>query len=91
MTKSEIVEVVAKKTNLTKKAARQVVDSFLDEMIRNLEKGDKVVLSGFGTFKIKKVKDKKSRKNLYSDDFITIKGHRVVRFIVSKTLKKVIR
>ena len=91
MTKSELIEIVAKKSNLTKKAARQVIDAFVDEVVRNLEKGDKVVISGFGTFKIKKVRDKKSRKNLYSDEFITIKGHRVVRFIVSKSLKKVIK
>ena len=91
MTKSDIVEIVAKKANLTKKAARQSVDAFLDEIIRNLQKGDKVVLSGFGTFKVKKVKDKKSRKNLYSDEFITIRGHKVVRFIVSKSLKKAVK
>lgn len=91
MTKSDIVEIVAKKADLTKKASRQAIDSFLEEVIRKLQKGDKVVLSGFGTFKVKKVRDKKSRKNLFSEEFITIKGHKVVRFIVSKSLKKAVK
>ena len=91
MTKSKIVDVVAKQARLTKKAAREAIDAFLDEIVRNLQKGDKVVISGFGTFKIKKVKDKKSRKNLFSEEFVTIKGHRVIRFLVSKALKKAIR
>ncbi len=91
MTKSHIVDIVAKQSNMTKKTAREVIDAFLDEISRQLQKGNKVVLSGFGTYKVKKVRDKKSRKNLYSDEFITIKGHKVVRFVVSKSLKNMIK
>jgi len=57
MTKSQFIEIVAKKAHLTKKAATESVDVFLNEVIRQLEKGEKVVLSGFGTFKVKRVKD----------------------------------
>jgi nucleoid DNA-binding protein len=90
MTKSQIVEVVAKQANLTKKAAREAMEAFLEEIIRKLKKGEKVVLSGFGTYKVTKVKDKKGRNPQTGKDLI-IKGHRAVRFIVSKSLKKGIK
>ncbi len=90
MTKAEIIEIVAKKAHLTKKAARESIDAFLDETIRQINKGEKVVLSGFGTFKVTKVKDKKGRNPQTGEDLI-IKGHRVVRFVVGKTLKRLVK
>ncbi len=90
MTKSQILEIVAKKANLTKKAARETIDAFLEELIRKLQKGEKVVLSGFGTFKVTVVKDKKGRNPQTGSDLM-IKSHRAVRFIVSKSLKKAIK
>ena len=90
MTKSEIVEIIAKKAHLTKKAAREAIDSFLDEIVRQVNKGEKVVLSGFGTFKLAKVRDKKGRNPQTGEDLI-IKSHRVVRFVVGKTLKRLVK
>lgn len=90
MTKSDLIEIVAKQADLTKKNAREAIDAFLTEIIRKLEKGEKVVVSGFGTFKITKVKDKKGR-NPQTGDTLIIKGHRAVRFLASKSLKKSIK
>jgi len=90
MTKAQLVEIIAQKAHLTKKAARESIDAFLDEIIRQINKGEKVVLSGFGTFKVTKVKDKKGRNPQTGDDLI-IKSHRVVRFIVGKTLKRLVK
>ncbi|NMB57265.1 HU family DNA-binding protein [Candidatus Beckwithbacteria bacterium] len=90
MTKSDIIEVVAKEANITKKAAREIIDAFLSEVIRNLKKGEKVVVSGFGTFKVTKVKDKKGRNPQTGKDLV-IKGHKAVRFLVSKSLKKEVK
>lgn len=90
MTKSELIEIISKQANLTKKSARETIDAFLTEVIRKLEKGEKVVISGFGTFKVTKVKDKKGRNPQTGKDLV-IKGHRAVRFIVSKSLKKSVK
>ena len=90
MTKREMIEIVAKKAHLTKKAAKEAVETLLDEIKKSLQKGEKVILSGFGTFKITKVKDKKGR-NPQTGETIMIKGHRSVRFVVSKTLKRVVK
>jgi len=90
MTKAQMIEIIAKKAHLTKKAAAESIDAFLDEIIRQITKGEKIVLSGFGTFKISKVKDKKGRNPQTGEDLI-IKSHRVVRFTVGKTLKRLVK
>ncbi len=90
MTKKQIVSLVATKAHLTKKAAGEAVDVFLAEIVNVLRKGDKVVLSGFGTFKLTDVKDKpvivphtKERK--------IVKGHKAARFVPGKPLKKAVK
>lgn len=90
MTKNQIVNLVASKAHSTKKATQEVIDVFLNEIIKALAKGEKVVLSGFGTFRVVKVKDKpvivpgtKERK--------IVKGHRASRFSPGKPLKKAVR
>lgn len=88
MTKSDLIDVVAKKGHLTKKAAEEAVEVFLEEIKRSLKKGEKVVLSGFGTFYLSKVADKQVVPFGKEEQRQTIKGHRVVNFRVGKPLKK---
>jgi nucleoid DNA-binding protein len=88
MTKSQLVAIVAKKAHLTKRASEEAIDSMFDEVIRALKKGEKVVLSGFGTFYLGKVKDKQVVPFGQEAKRQTIKGHRVVNFRVGKPLKK---
>lgn len=90
MTKSQLIAVVAKKAHLTKKAAEESIDALLEEMTRSLKKGDKVVLSGFGTFYVSSVKDKQVVPFGDEKKRQTIKGHRVVNFRVGKPLKKAV-
>lgn len=88
MTKSQLIAVIAKKAHLTKRAAEEAVEALFEEMIRALKKGDKIVLSGFGTFYVGKVKDKQVVPFGHEDKRQTIKSHRVVNFRVGKPLKK---
>ncbi len=90
MTKRKLIEIVAKKTNLTKKIAKEVISSFLEEITKGLIKGEKMVVSGFGTFKIVNVKAKKGRI-IKTGQEIAIPAHRAARFIVGKTLKKAVK
>lgn len=88
MTKSDLIGVVAKKAHLTKKASLEAVESMFEEIIRSLKKGDKVVLSGFGTFYVSKVKDKHVEPFGDKAKRQVIKGHKVINFRVGKPLKK---
>ena len=87
MTKKEIIEMVARKAHLTKKGAEEAVDVFLDEIGRILAKGEKVVLSGFGTFRVISMKGK-TVKIPRTDKLVSIKAHRSPRFTPGKALKR---
>jgi len=87
MTKRELVDLVARKAHLTKKAAVEAVDTFLEEVGRVLSKGEKVVLSGFGTFRVIPMKGK-TVKIPKSDKMVTIKPHRSPKFTAGKKLKR---
>lgn len=88
MTKSDLITVIAKKAHLTKKASTEAVEALFDEIIRSLKKGDKVVVSGFGTFYTSKVKDKHVEPFGDKAKRQVIKAHKVVNFRVGKPLKK---
>lgn len=87
MTKAELIEQLARKAHLTKKAAEEAVEVFLDEIGRALGKGEKVVLSGFGTFRVISMKGK-TVKIPKTDKMVTIKTHRSPRFTPGKKLKR---
>lgn len=87
MTKKQLVDLVARKGHLTKRGATEAVDVFLEELGRVLAKGEKVVLSGFGTFRVISVKGK-TVKIPKSQKFVTIKPHRLPRFTPGKKLKR---
>ncbi len=90
MTKNQIVSLVAAKAHLTKKAAREAIETFLEEIVRALKKGEKIVLSGFGTFKVVKVKDKPVIIPGTGERKI-VKSHRAPRFSPGKPLKKEVK
>lgn len=90
MTKRKLIEIVAKKAHLTKKITSEVISSFLEEVSKSLAKGEKVILSGFGTFKLTNVKPKKGRI-IKTGQEIIIPAHRSARFTVGKALKRAVK
>ena len=90
MRKGDLIEIVSRKAHLTKKASLEAVETFLDEIEKALTKGEKVILSGFGTFKVVSVKDKdvivpKTKQKM------TVKSHRAPRFSPGRSLRKIIK
>ncbi|MGH7245642.1 MAG: HU family DNA-binding protein [Candidatus Levyibacteriota bacterium] len=90
MTKRDLIELVAKKANLTNKAARESVQSMLNAIRDSLKRGEKVVLTGFGTFSIRKRASRPGR-NPKTGEKITIAARKAPGFTPGKTLKKVVR
>jgi len=87
MTKRELVDIVSRKGHLTKRAATESIDVFLDEIGRILAKGEKVILSGFGTFRVISMKGK-TVKIPNTQKFVTVKPHRAPRFTPGRRLKR---
>lgn len=90
MTKKDLIELVAKKANLTNKAARDSVQAFLNGVRDSLKRGEKVVITGFGTFSIRKRAQRPGR-NPKTGEKITISARKAPGFTPGKTLKKAVR
>ena len=90
MTKRELIEVVAKKANLTNKAARDSVQAVINSVRDALKRGEKVVITGFGTFSVRKRVERIGR-NPKTGERITIAARKAPGFTPGKTLKKAVR
>jgi DNA-binding protein HU-beta len=90
MTKSDLVNVVAAKTGMTKNASAVIVDSMLDAIKGALKKGDKVTLVGFGTFQVAK-RAARSGVNPRTRQKIKIKASKTPRFKAGKALKDAVK
>ena len=90
MNKSELVYEVANRLDVTRKEAEDVIDCFLDLIAENLANGDKVVLSGFGTFEIRN-RVSRSGVNPRTGERIDIPCQKTPAFKVGKILKDKLR
>ena len=90
MTKTEMIDIMAKDANITKVEAGKALNSFMDNVIKALKKKDgKVTLVGFGSFTKQRRKARKGR-NPQTGEEIKIKARNVVKFKVGKKLKEAI-
>lgn len=90
MTKKDLIDIVAKKANLTSKASRDSVQAVLNAIRDSLKRGEKVVLTGFGTFSIRKRAVRPGR-NPKTGERITIAARKAPGFTPGKTLKRAVR
>jgi DNA-binding protein HU-beta len=90
LTKRDLIEIVAKKANLTNKAARDSVQAVINSIRDSLKRGEKVVVTGFGTFSVRK-RVERVGTNPKTGAKITIAARRAPGFTAGKTLKKVVR
>lgn len=90
MNKSELVYEVTNRLDVTRKEAEDVIDCFLDLIVENLANGDKVVLSGFGTFEIRN-RVSRSGVNPRTGERIDIPCQKTPAFKVGKILKDKLR
>jgi integration host factor subunit beta len=65
-----------------------IIDNFFDSIKEALKDSKKVELRGFGTFFVKKMKEKYSARNPKTGELIYVPEKNKVRFKASKNLKK---
>lgn len=90
LTKNQLVAVVAKQAHLPKKIAGEVIDEFVAEIARTMKKGGKVVISGFGTFKVVQIEEREITPFGDHKRKQTVKTHRAIQFKVSTPLKRAV-
>ncbi len=86
MNKTELVDAIAKETNLSKKDSEKAVKAFTDVVSKELKKKGKVQLVGFGTFETAK-RAARTGKNPQSGAAIKIPAATVPKFKAGKALK----
>ena len=87
MNKTELVEQIADKAEVSKKDAKAMVDAFTDVVREVLNSGDTIQLPGFGSFK---VSDRAARqgRNPKTGETIQIAASRLPSFKAGKALKE---
>lgn len=86
MKKSEMIEALAKETGLTKADVEKVYNGTFDLFKKELAKGEKVSVAGFGTFKISK-RAARTGRNPQTGETISIKASKSVSFKAGTELK----
>ncbi len=92
MNKTELTEQLSKKTGMTKAGAKRAVDAIFSTSPREgiianaVSKGDRVQITGFGTFERRKRK-KRTGRNPQTGDSIIIPAAKYPAFVAGKSLK----
>ena len=89
LTKAELANLLFEKVGLNKREAKEMVESFFEEIRIALEKGDSVKLSGFGNFQLRE-KPQRPGRNPKTGEEMPITARRVVTFHVSQKLKAMV-
>jgi DNA-binding protein HU-beta len=84
--KTELVEHIAGKSDISKAAASRALASIIDAVKKTLKKGDTVTLVGFGTFSVSK-RAARTGRNPRTGAALKIKAAKVPRFKPGKGLK----
>ena len=86
MTKVDIIESIYEKIGIPKKECIRIVESVFEIIKDDLEKGNDVMISGFGKWTVKAKKKRKGR-NPQTGKELMIDARRVVTFRPSQVLK----
>ena len=86
LTKAELADMLFEKVGLNKREAKDMVESFFEEIRIALETGDTVKLSGFGNFQLRD-KPQRPGRNPKTGEEMPITARRVVTFHASQKLK----
>ncbi|AKC60113.1 HU family DNA-binding protein [Blochmannia endosymbiont of Polyrhachis (Hedomyrma) turneri] len=90
MNKTQMIDVIANKANLSKSVAKIVLNSTLSAIIESLKSGEIVQLIGFGTFKINR-RNACIGRNPQTGEEIKISAVNIPRFVSGKYFKNAIK
>ena len=91
MTKQDVVDKMAESAGISKKQAEDALNAFVETITKALQAGDKVAVTGFGTFSIS---DRKARTGVNPQNpsqKIQIPAVKVPKFKAGKTLKDAVK
>lgn len=89
MNKTQLIDVVSQNANLKKKDAECAVNALVDAVVTALSTGEKVQISGLGTFSVRE-KAARTGRNPKTQAVISIPASKQPAFSASKTLKETV-
>ena len=90
MQKTDFIKAVAEKAGASQKETKQIVDAALDVITSTLARGEKVTLTGFGTFEVRS-RQAREGVNPQTRQKINIPATRTPGFSASSTLKDLVK
>ena len=90
MNKSELIDAIAAKANLSKKDAKAALEATLEAVSESLKAGDAVQLIGFGTFKVNE-RAARTGRNPRTGEEIKIAAAKIPAFVAVKSLKDLVK
>ncbi|XBS70003.1 nucleoid-associated protein HU-alpha [Acerihabitans sp. KWT182] len=90
MNKTQLIDEVADKTDLSKTQVKSALETFLAVITDSLKKNDPVQLVGFGTFKINH-RSERTGRNPQTGKEIKIAAANVPAFVSGKALKDAVK
>jgi DNA-binding protein HU-beta len=90
MTKAELVAAMAKEAKIPKVSAERALNAFAGAVTKALKKGDKLTLTGFGTFCVAKRRARTGR-NPQTGKEIKIAATKVAKFKAGNLLKSAVK
>ena len=86
MNKSELVEEIAARTKMATGDVALVIDTFMESVTRSVVRGEKVVLSGFGTFH-RQARARRTARNIWADRPLRVPPRNVPAFRPGKPFR----
>jgi len=90
MNKTDLVEIIAKRVNVTKTIAAKMVDEYHNTVKDAIAGGDKVIIPGFGSFSTSERKERSGR-NPRTGAVLTVKAAKLPKFKPGKALKDALK
>ena len=89
MTKSELIEMLAERTDLPKKRAEDAVNCIFDSLSQSLAEGDRIEIRGFGSFSLKEHRAYVGR-NPKTGEEVPVERKHSIHFKVGKHLRELV-
>jgi DNA-binding protein HU-beta len=89
MNKSQLVEEIASRTKLPARDVASVIDAFIAIVTRSVVRGEKVVLSGFGTFQ-RRARARRVARDIWADKPVKVPATNVPGFRPGKAFREAV-
>lgn len=89
MTKAQLIDEVARVADLSRKQSELIIDIFFQSIVDALEKGEKIELRGFGSFRIRQ-RNARQGRNPKTGETVSVPAKRIPYFKPGRELKELL-